>query len=204
MLAGNADFDDLIPTIVVDLGSMGSIDAFAHSVTSEGCWIVSDDIDQLNEVVGLQMEGFGLFRGKVVGLCDQGAQVLFTETRKIDNDERRSEVRRPVWMTAKVTSVQLADDIECQIVDASRSGCRLEDDRVADLPDDIFISIPGAKKCVSATIVWRHGRQAGVRLNWPVDPRPKPKAVKKPKPSEEKKDAVAEKPKKKRVSAFGG
>ncbi|WP_196220494.1 PilZ domain-containing protein [Roseibium denhamense] len=200
-----ARFEDLIPATVVDLRSMGSIDGFAHSITSEGCWVVSDDIDQLNEVVGLQLEGFdGLFRGKVIAIGDEAVQILFTEKKAVAHDERRSEVRRPVWLTAVVTSMGAPEEIECQVVDASRSGCRLEDDRVSELPDDIFISIPGAKKCVSATIVWRNGRQAGVRLNWQTAPKPPAKPKKPVKKVQQDNEAADQKQKKKRVSAFGG
>nr|WP_280115473.1 PilZ domain-containing protein [Roseibium hamelinense] len=183
---------------------MSHIEAYAYSVSPDGCWILSDEIDQLNERIGLKIEGYqDLIRGRIVALSDQGAQIAFQAERKLLHNEKRTEVRRAVWMTAKITCIDLEDEIQCQIVDASRSGCRIEADRVSELPNDIFLSIAGVKTCVSGTIVWRNGQQAGVRLNWPFENGLKA-GVKGQTHPRQPDETTEKRPKKKRLSAFGG
>ncbi|MBD1545975.1 PilZ domain-containing protein [Labrenzia aggregata] len=78
------------------------------------------------------------------------------------------------------------ETLRCHIVDASKSGCRLESDQFDKLPDEIEISIPKLDMPLVGTIVWRSGEHAGVSLNWPFSENPESKSPnKRMKPEEE-------------------
>ncbi len=197
------DADKCISALVVDLADMSCFEATAYDLTEKGCWIASDRVDLLKEEVGLRLAGFDkLVRGTVIAYGDQQAQISF-QTKQETSGEKRREIRRQVWITAIVCGKTNPATMRCRIVDASRSGCRLEGDKLDRLPDDIEVSIPGLDLPISAEIVWRKNNQAGVRLSWPFEPAPKPK----PEDVLERMKEEDEKPKRKRkkkISAFGG
>jgi hypothetical protein len=197
------DADKCISALVVDLADMSCFEATAYDLTEKGCWIASDRVDLLKEEVGLRLAGFDkLVRGTVIAYGDQQAQISF-QTKRETSGEKRREIRRQVWITAIVCGKTNPATMRCRIVDASRSGCRLEGDKLDRLPDDIEVSIPGLDLPISAEIVWRKNNQAGVRLTWPFEPVPKPK----PEDVLERMKEEDEKPKRKRkkkISAFGG
>jgi len=197
--------DNSIAALVVDLADMSCFEATAYDLSEQGCWIVSDKIDLLKEEVGLRIAGFDkLIRGTVIAYGDREAQISFRIKRE-EPGEKRREIRRPVWITAIVCGKTNPITMKCRVVDASRSGCRLEGDTVDRLPDAIEISIPSLDLPINGSIVWRKNGQAGVQLNWPFEPEPKSdtrtgellKAL-----EEEKKAKPKPKPKKK-ISAFG-
>lgn len=53
---------------------------------------------------------------------------------------------------------------ECRISDRSRSGARLHLDQGQALPQSFLLSDPASGKSYRASLVWRRGRDAGVRL----------------------------------------
>lgn len=197
------DADKCISALVVDLADMSCFEATAYDLTENGCWIASDRVDLLKEEVGLRLAGFDkLVRGTVIAFGDQQAQISF-QTKREASGEKRREIRRQVWITAIVCGKTNPATMRCRIVDASRSGCRLEGDKLDRLPDDIEVSIPGLDLPISAEIVWRKNNQAGVRFTWPFEASPKPK----PEDVLERMKEEDEKPKRKRkkkISAFGG
>jgi len=194
-----------VTALVVDLADMSCFEATLYDLSDKGCWITSDKIDLLKEEVGLRIAGFDkLIRGTVIAYGDQEAQVSF-KIKKEEPGEKRREIRRPVWITAIVSGQTHPITMKCRIVDASKSGCRLEGDALERLPDAIEISIPGLDLPISGAVVWRRNGQAGVQLNWPFEPEPEPdtRTEELLKRLEEEK---AEKPKPKpkaKISAFG-
>lgn len=192
-----------ISALVVDLADMSCFEAIAYDLSEKGCWIASDKIDLLKEEVGLRLAGFDkLLRGIVVAFGDQEAQISF-RIRRQEPGEKRREIRRKVWITAVVCGKTNPATMKCRIVDASKSGCRLEGDRLGKLPKEIEISIPGLDLPIRGEIVWRKNNQAGVKLDWPFEAAPEPK------PEDIlrliKSDEARPKPKvRKKISAFGG
>jgi hypothetical protein len=196
------DADKCISALVVDLADMSCFEATAYDLTEKGCWIASDKVDLLKEEVGLRLAGFDkLVRGTVIAYGDQQAQIAFHFEHQEQGDKRH-EIRRQVLITAIVCGKTSPVTMKCRIVDASRSGCRLEGDRLDRLPDDIEVSIPGLDLPISARIVWRKNNEAGLKLNWLFEPAPKPK----PEDVLDRMKQEDKKPKrkaKKKISAFG-
>lgn len=193
--------DNSITALVVDLADMSCFEATAYDLTEDGCWISSDKVDLLKEEVGLRITGFDkLIRGTVVAFGDREVQISF-HVKQQEPSEKRREIRRPVWITAIVCGQSHPITMKCRVVDASRSGCRLEGETLNKLPDAVEISIPGLDLPINGMIVWRRNGQAGVRLSWPFEPEREPKTEQLLKALEEEKKARP-KPKKK-ISAFG-
>jgi len=195
--------DHSITVLVIDLADMSCLEASAYDFTEKGCWISSEKIDLLKEEVGLRISGFDkLIRGSVIAYGDQEAQISF-QVKQEEPGEKRREIRRPVWITAIVCGQTHPFTMKCRIIDASKSGCRLEGDCLDRLPDGVEISIPGLDLPIKGALVWRSNGQAGVRLKWPFEPEMEPrmehllKAL-----EEEQKQKPKPKPKKK-ISAFG-
>jgi len=201
-----------ISALVVDLADMSCFEAKAYDLSERGCWIASEKVDLLKEEVGLRLAGFDkLLRGTVVAIGDQGAQISF-QIKKREPSEKRREIRRQVWITAIVCGKTTPASMKCRIVDASKSGCRLEGDKLDKLPTEIEISIPGLDLPIHGVIVWRKNSQAGVKLDWPfeVAPKPKPEDILRlmksgeARPGDAASSASGPKPKaRKKISAFG-
>jgi hypothetical protein len=192
-----------ISALVVDLADMSCFEATAYDLSEKGCWIASDKIDLLKEEVGLRLAGFDkLVRGSVVAYGDREARISF-RIRKKEPGEKRREIRRQVWITTIVCGKTNAATMKCRIVDASKSGCRLEGDKLDRLPREVEISIPGLDLPISGLIVWRKNNQAGVKLDWPFEPEPEPKPEDLLKLMKAEDDKPKPKPRKK-ISAFGG
>ena len=188
-----------VTALVVDLADMSCFEAIAHDLTEKGCWITSDRIDLLKEDVGLRLDGIDrLVRGTVVAYADNEAQISF-ETKQDGPAEQRRETRRPVWITAIICGRTNPASMKCRIVDASKSGCRLEGEKLNRLPAEIDISIPGLDLPIAGEIVWRKDCQAGVKLNWPFSPGASLKPQQRQDGPEQKSGAAP----KKRISAFG-
>jgi hypothetical protein len=189
--------------VVVDLGDMSCFEVTAYDLSATGCRIATDKIGLLKEEVGLRVAGVDkLLRGRVVACGDRDARISFRTAGK-ELDEKRREARRPVRISAIVCGKSHPVSMKCKIVDASRSGCRLEGDTVERLPQAIEISIPGLDLPISGSVVWCRNNQAGVQLTWPFKTGPAPKADEQAKPPEETKGKTAGSKRKKRVSAFG-
>lgn len=192
-----------VTALVVDLADMSCFEASLHDLSEEGCWIASDKIDLLKEEVGLRIAGFDkLIRGTVIAYGDREAQVSFI-IKKEEPGEKRREIRRAVWISSIVSGQAHPITMKSQIVDASKSGCRLEGDGLDRLPDAIEISIPGLDLPINGVIVWRKNGQAGVQLNWPFEPEPDDRTDELLKRLEEEKAEEAKPKPKKKISAFG-
>lgn len=201
-LAVVGDTENLVSALVVDLADMSCLEVAVHDLNDNGCWIVSNKINLLKEQIGLRIEGSDkLLRANIVAYGDSAAEISF----KVEFDEpteKRREIRRPVWLTAVVCGRTHPVTMKCRVVDASKSGCRLEGTDLDRLPPEIEVSIPGLNLPIPGKIVWRKDNQAGVQLAWPFEPDPKPSTdILLQKLVEERQKKVA-KPKKK-VSAFG-
>lgn len=69
-------------------------------------------------------------------------------------------------MRASVSARGQIDSMDCLVRDATSSGCQIVTSQLADLPDEIWLTLDGVQKPVDARIVWRKGKQAGVQFEW--------------------------------------
>ncbi|MES0880094.1 PilZ domain-containing protein [Roseibium sp. SCP14] len=196
--------DGGVSALIVDLADMSCFDAVVHDLSDRGCRIVSAKTDLTGKEVGLRFPGIDmLVRGWVTAYGDNEARVSF-KGGKVKPAEKRREIRRPVWISAVVSGQTNPITMKCRIVDASKSGCRLEGDKLDRLPEHIHISIPGLDLPIKSVMVWRNGNQAGVKLDWPFEPEAEPTPEMLLKQFDEELEKQKSKPKpRKRISAFG-
>ena len=83
--------------------------------------------------------------------------------------ERRDETRRRTHLRdGLLTEHRGRPLVDCQIRDRSRLGARLRLDKDRPLPRTFLLTDAGIRSLFLATLVWRVGRDAGVRLR-PTD-----------------------------------
>ena len=70
-------------------------------------------------------------------------------------------------MSATVSDPEGYVRCTCTIRDISLTGCKLVSTSVGKLPDAIRIVADGVAQPIFGQVVWRSGRMAGVRLEWP-------------------------------------
>ncbi len=166
MVAGSRT--DAAPALVVDLDELSCVEAKVYGLTEKGCTVVCEQVHLLKDEIGLRLKDVEtMLRGKIISHSGNEAQISFSSNTS-EPVEKRREVRRRVLITAVVCSRVGRETLRCHIVDASKSGCRLESDQLHKLPDEIEISVPKLDMPLVGTIVWRSGDYAGVSLNWPL------------------------------------
>lgn len=155
-----------VPVQVVDLSSLRCIDATATNFTKSGCRILDDNLQTMSDAIGLRVPGLDhMVRAHVVNSSSDSAELAFL-LKGEPTGEKRKERRRSVQIPARASAPDQINFLDCKIVDASQSGCRLQGENIGRLPDDILLLIKGLDLPVKAFIVWRRGDQAGVRLLW--------------------------------------
>lgn len=80
--------------------------------------------------------------------------------------ELRSERRKKVAISAEIIDPKERECYHCLIIDASSGGCRVICDSVEMLPDAVQLQPEGASKPIRASIRWRKGMTAGLKLDW--------------------------------------
>ena len=191
------------PALVVDLNQLSCIDAKVYGLTEKGCTVVCEQVHLLKDEIGLRLKDVKtMLRGKVVSHSGNVAQISFS-SEKSEPVEKRRETRRRVLITAVVCSRVGRETLRCHIVDASKSGCRLESDQLDKLPDEIEISIPKLDLPLVGTIVWRSGEHAGVSLNWPFSEETESRSPDKDTNPETEDPAAARARRRARGGAFG-
>ncbi len=165
-LAASIPEHAVVSVLVVDLDGLTCIEASASGFNRTGCQILSDRVSELRESVGLRVDGLDkMIRGRVTAIEDGTAKVTF----EFDDQkprEKRKEERRSVRIPAQVSDRRGGLVIRCIIVDASKSGCRLDARDLDHLPDDILLHITGLDLPVNGRIAWRSPGCAGVELLW--------------------------------------
>ncbi len=152
--------------LVIDLDGLNCIEASASGFSKSGCQILSERVDELRDTIGLRVEGLDkMIRGRVTSVSEGSAAVAF-EFEDVEKREKRKEERRQVRIPAQVSDRRGGLVIRCIIVDASKSGCRLDARDLDLLPEDILLHISGLDLPVNGRIAWRSPGCAGVELLW--------------------------------------
>lgn len=166
-LAQNIPEGATLAVLIVDLERLLCIEGSASDFTGSGCNILSHRVNELNEMVGLRVDGLEkMIKGRITYVSDGEAKVLFDFSETSKDQEKRKEQRRPVHIPARVSDLSGNASIHCIISNASKNGCRLEGQGVGHLPDEIFLRISGLDLPVRGSIAWRGPECAGVRLCW--------------------------------------
>ncbi|MGI9382132.1 MAG: PilZ domain-containing protein [Methyloligellaceae bacterium] len=82
--------------------------------------------------------------------------------------DRRSEDRLKVLLHATVFLQSEPQGIRCGIRDASAQGCMLVSSCANEFPDTIEFLVDGIEQRLFGQVVWRQGKTAGVRFDWPA------------------------------------
>ena len=82
--------------------------------------------------------------------------------------ERRSEERCKVLLHATVFTPSEPQGVRCGIRDASSQGCMLVSSYANELPDKIEFHVDGIEQRLFGVVVWRQGKTAGIRFDWPA------------------------------------
>lgn len=166
-LAQNIPEGATLAVLIVDLERLLCIEGSASDFSGSGCSILSHRVTELNEMIGLRVDGLEkMIKGRITYVSDGEAKVLFDFSESSKDQEKRKEQRRPVHIPARVSDLSGNASIHCVISNASKNGCRLEGKGVGHLPDDIFLRINGLDLPVRGSIAWRGPECAGVRLLW--------------------------------------
>ena len=157
----------VVPILLLDLESLKCEETSATGFSAKGCRVQFIERLELSQHVGLRINGLDkILKGHVVELLPNEAVVSFDFHEQPGNVERRREIRRKVFITAKVRSRGGNDEIACKIVDASQSGCRLSEGDFSGLSNNVFLSVAGLDLPVRGKIMWRAHGFAGVMLMW--------------------------------------
>lgn len=79
---------------------------------------------------------------------------------------KRRSARKDVKIAATARDLASSCVINCIILDASKTGCRIKTEKLAELADEVWINIAGMKNPARGKIVWRHADMAGVQFAW--------------------------------------
>lgn len=165
-LATNIPEHAVVSVLVVDLDGLTCIEASASGFNKTGCRILSDRVNELRETIGLRVEGLDkMIRGRITSVGDAKANVSF-EFEDEEPREKRKEKRREVRIPAQIADPRGGLVIPCVIVDASKSGCRLDARDLDLLPTSVKLHITGLDLPVSGRIAWRGPGCAGIELLW--------------------------------------
>lgn len=85
------------------------------------------------------------------------------------DDERRKAPRQEIYLPCTILDHDFNHLDDSVICDASRSGCRIVTEKIAQIPDDIYVEIFGLTEPMIARIVWRSEGMGGVQFLWESD-----------------------------------
>lgn len=81
-----------------------------------------------------------------------------------DGRERRSERRRSVFLRARVCGLVDGQEMDCDIQDASRAGCKIISEDIDRIPEMVSLTIRGLGETFAGRVIWRKDNMAGVQF----------------------------------------
>ena len=155
-----------IPALVIDRGNLRCFDATVKDFSRSGCSVISRNVAEFPVEFGLQIaEMEELIIAKVMWRRDNCAGVAF-DWDEPALPESRVEERVGVAIPATISNADGNRLVRCTILEASRSGCRIETEHLRQLNNDVLINIGTMKMALRGRIVWRDDALAGVSLMW--------------------------------------
>lgn len=154
-----------MPGILIDQSRLISYPIHISQFSDEGCLVGFAEKPELPESVAILTKTTdGLIPGRIVEDLPEGTKVEFVWERA--RREKRAEPRRDVHIPAMIRNAGTWTTVAGTIVNASRSGCRIEGPGVDRLAVEIDIELPSMAKPLRGRIVWRKMDVIGVELVW--------------------------------------
>lgn len=82
--------------------------------------------------------------------------------------EKRAIERHQVALVATIFYDAEPTGVKCCIRDANVGGCMLVSSLANEFPNAVEIVVDGLDARMQANIVWRSGKQAGAKFDWPA------------------------------------
>jgi len=153
------------PGILIDQARFKSYPVQIAQFSDNGCLIGFVEKPELPENVAILTKAAdGLIPGRIVEDLPEWTRVEFVWERA--RREKRSEPRRDVLIPAMIRSAGAWTTVAATIMNASRSGCRIEGPGVDRLATEIDIELPSMAKPIRGRVVWRKPDTIGVELVW--------------------------------------
>lgn len=157
-----------MPAVVIDRERLHCVNATVRDFNKTGCQVVCDRLDEFPDQITLQIRGVEeMLLCDVVWRKDGVAGVNFGWT-DASGDNKRQEERFKVHIPATIFNRSGKHHARCEISEASRSGCRIEINDMAEFydDDDVHIKIRTMRLPIKGKIIWRGDKCAGVKLHW--------------------------------------
>ncbi len=78
--------------------------------------------------------------------------------------DKRASRRRQVFLQADVCTLDGMQIGHCSIRDTSRTGCKIMSDNIAQIPDELVLSIRGLDETFVGRVMWREADMAGIEF----------------------------------------
>lgn len=159
---------DEVPETVLalDVERLTCIPVKVRNLTQWGCVLSSPDIQLLQKNVALRFGDEKTLRAATVtSINGEDATIVFAGA-KADASSLRKEARRAVSIQVVMTDPDRTRRVMGKIVDAARSGCRVQATGVKHLGKTIHLRVLGMPRAIVAEVMWCDDEAAGLRLNW--------------------------------------
>lgn len=152
--------------LAIDIERLTCIPVKVSNLTQWGCLISSPDIKLLQKNIGLRFgDEKSLRSATVTSIAGEDATIVFNGVQS-DAASKRAEARRAVSIQVVLTDPERTRRVTGRIVDAARSGCRVQAAGVKHLGKTIHLRVLGMPRAIVAEVMWCDDEAAGLRLNW--------------------------------------
>ena len=152
--------------IVSDRQQQNAVSCIVHNGSLSGCKIISRQVPALPVNVLIKVPKLTqTIKGHIVWRNQDSAGVEFEWETKPSHEQREAP-RQKVIIPAILLDRKLNKLADCNICDASKTGCRISCKTLSKLPVDIYIQTPGLTEPILALVVWRRGDAAGLEFFW--------------------------------------
>jgi F420-0:gamma-glutamyl ligase-like protein len=152
--------------LALDVEKLTCIPVKVSNLTQWGCLLSSPDIQLLQKNVALRFGDEKTLRAATVtSVNGEDATIVFAGV-KADASSLRKEARRAVSIQVVMTDPDRTRRVMGKIVDAARSGCRVQAAGMKHLGKTIHLRVLGMPRAIVAEVMWCDDEAAGLRLNW--------------------------------------
>ncbi|WP_430513143.1 PilZ domain-containing protein [Pannonibacter phragmitetus] len=155
------------PTVLaIDVERLTCLPVTVTNLTQWGCVLTSPDIKLLQKNIALRFgDEKSLRAATVTSINGEDATIVFSGVQN-EAASQRAEARRAVSIQVVLTDPDRTRRVTGRIVDAARSGCRVQAAGVKHLGKTIHLRVLGMPRAIVAEVMWCDDEAAGLRLNW--------------------------------------
>ncbi|SUA99964.1 Uncharacterised protein [Pannonibacter phragmitetus] len=152
--------------LAIDVERLTCIPVTVANLTQWGCVLTSPDIKLLQKNIALRFgDEKSLRAATVTSINGDDATIVFAGVQN-EAASQRAEARRAVSIQVVLTDPERTRRVTGRIVDAARSGCRVQAPGVKHLGKTIHLRVLGMPRAIVAEVMWCDDEAAGLRLNW--------------------------------------